>query len=76
MDESGDESNRAARIHPKLKYMRMLQNVADRKISQVLIDLDDLTAVCFVLLIASFHLCNRRNSLKKQMKMKRTASIL
>ena len=46
MDESGDETNASNRIHPKLKYMRMLQKVADRTISQVVIDLDDLSAVC------------------------------
>jgi DNA replication licensing factor MCM7 len=44
MDESGDEAG-GRRIDPKLKYMRMLQNVADRKVSQVLIELDDLAAV-------------------------------
>ena len=45
MDESGDETG-GRRIDPKLKYMRMLQNVADRNLSQILIDLDDLAAVC------------------------------
>ena len=37
--------NSAATRSPKLKYMKMLQDVADRKKSQVLIDLDDLDAV-------------------------------
>jgi DNA replication licensing factor MCM7 len=44
MDESGDES-RPRRPDPKMKYMRMLQNVADRMTGQVIIDLDDLLAV-------------------------------
>jgi hypothetical protein len=44
MDESGDEGG-ARRIDPKLKYMRILQRVADRDQSQILIDLDDLVAV-------------------------------
>ena len=45
MDESGDEAG-TRRIDPKLKYMRILQKVADRDQSQILIDLDDLAAVC------------------------------
>jgi len=47
LDESDEEANRTRRINPKLKYMRMLQKVADRTESQVLINLDDLAAVCF-----------------------------
>ena len=35
----------AATRSPKLKYMKMLQDVADRARSQILIDLDDLDAV-------------------------------
>ena len=45
MDESGDEATRARRPDPKLKYMRMLQNISDRGVNQVMIDLDDLLAV-------------------------------
>lgn len=30
---------------PRTKYMQLLQNVADRQVSQVLIDLDDLKSV-------------------------------
>ncbi|KAF2671306.1 putative DNA replication licensing factor Mcm7 [Microthyrium microscopicum] len=44
MDESGDEATRSRRPDPKLKYMRVLQNVADRATNQVVIDLDDLAA--------------------------------
>jgi hypothetical protein len=44
MDESGDEA-RSRRPDPKMKYMRMMQNVSDRSTSQVIIDLDDLAAV-------------------------------
>jgi len=45
MDESGDETNQPQRIDPKLKYLRLLQHVADRTVSQITIDLDDLDAV-------------------------------
>jgi DNA replication licensing factor MCM7 len=45
LDESGDETGRPRKGDPKLKYMRMLQQVADRVSNQVLIDLDDLAAV-------------------------------
>lgn len=31
--------------HPKIKYMNMLQKVADRELNQVTIDLDDLVEV-------------------------------
>jgi hypothetical protein len=44
MEESGDEVG-PRRPNPKLKYMRILQNVADRSVSQIVIDLDDLAAV-------------------------------
>jgi hypothetical protein len=47
MDESGDETNTPRRTDPKLKYMRLLQHVADRTVSQITIDLDDLDAVGF-----------------------------
>jgi DNA replication licensing factor MCM7 len=47
MDESGDETNQPRRIDPKLKYMRLLQNVADRVTAQITIDLDDLDTVCY-----------------------------
>jgi len=45
MDESGDETGRPRRPDPKLKYMRMLQNISDRGLNQILIELDDLAAV-------------------------------
>lgn len=40
-----DGQNEAQRRHNKLKYMKLLQDVADRKQTQVLIDLNDLDAV-------------------------------
>jgi DNA replication licensing factor MCM7 len=46
MDESSDETGRTRqRADPKLKYMRMLQQVADRTSSQVVIELDDVANV-------------------------------
>jgi DNA replication licensing factor MCM7 len=45
LDESGDEAAAARRANTKVKYMRMLQHVADRTSNQVVIDLEDLTAV-------------------------------
>jgi DNA replication licensing factor MCM7 len=45
MDESGDETGARRRVDPKLKYMRQLQQVADRQSTQIVIDLDDLAAV-------------------------------
>lgn len=54
MDDAYDAANSghevqqrrgAAMRSPKLKYMKMLQDVADRARSQILIDLDDLDAV-------------------------------
>lgn len=45
MDESGDEAARSRRPDRKLKYLRALQNVADRMTNQITIDLDDLSAV-------------------------------
>lgn len=54
MDDAYDSANGshevqqrrgAATRSPKLKYMKMLQDVADRARSQILIDLDDLDAV-------------------------------
>jgi MCM N-terminal domain len=44
MDESGDETG-ARRVDPKFKYLRQLQQVADRQSTQIVIDLDDLAAV-------------------------------
>jgi DNA replication licensing factor MCM7 len=49
-DVDGGDGNaaRPARQHrrdPKLKYMEVLQGVADRAVSEVLIDLDDLESV-------------------------------
>lgn len=50
-DENG-EQRRAGRRHrePKLKYMKMLQDVADRERSDILIELDDLATVRISLL--------------------------
>lgn len=47
--EGGDGTSQrkgASTRSPKLKYMKMLQDVANRKRSQILIDLDDLDSVC------------------------------
>jgi hypothetical protein len=44
MDESGDETGRVRRADPKLKYSRVLQQVADRQTNHITIDLDDLAA--------------------------------
>lgn len=47
MDESdghGPQRNRRSR-NPKLKYMQLLQDVADRRTNQVTIELDDLDQV-------------------------------
>lgn len=50
-DESGAQSRAGRRRNkePKLKYMQMLQDVADRERSDILIELDDLVNVsaCF-----------------------------
>lgn len=54
MDESDDGTNGRTRQRgraprqPKLKYMQLLQAVADRKRDNVLIELDDLDEVWFV----------------------------
>lgn len=49
MDDSdgGDAGARSRRSdrHPKVKYLKSLQDVADRVTSQVLIELDDLDSV-------------------------------
>lgn len=51
----GEENGRGARRKPgqyedpKKKYMNLLQKVADRQISEVKIELDDLKAVSFQL---------------------------
>jgi hypothetical protein len=48
-EESGEQGARTRRNgeqqHPKLKYMEMLQRVADRKQNEIRIELDDLDAV-------------------------------
>jgi len=55
MDDAADENGftrstyRGARdINPKLKYMEILQKVADRQTSEICIELDDLDAVSTV----------------------------
>ncbi|KAK4615400.1 DNA replication licensing factor mcm7 [Fulvia fulva] len=42
MDDADDGARTRSRTKSKLKYMNILQDVADRKSSQVLVDLDDL----------------------------------
>jgi hypothetical protein len=47
VDETGDPSSSRSRTRPsKLKYMDVLQDVANRTRSEILIDLNDLEAVC------------------------------
>lgn len=47
VDETGDPSSTRTRTRPsKLKYMDVLQDVANRTRSEILIDLNDLEAVC------------------------------
>lgn len=46
MDDVADRDGAAARHRTKRKYMEMLQEVADRERSDVLIELDDLQEVC------------------------------
>ena len=43
MDDAVDDNRRAR--DPKKKYMEMLQEVADRRLDEVCIELDDLDAV-------------------------------
>ena len=50
MDDIADENRRTSRrgeedAYPKIKYMNMLQKVADRQLNQVTIELDDLAEV-------------------------------
>lgn len=49
MDDVGDDAQRPGadrtRREPKLKYMQMLQDVADRERPNILIELDDLATV-------------------------------
>lgn len=47
-DENGGNARRQARVQekqPKLKYMELLQNVANRYKDEITIDLDDLAKV-------------------------------
>lgn len=41
-DAAGQSGGRTARREPKKKYLEMLQKVADREISEICIELDDL----------------------------------
>ena len=43
--ENGDQENGSQRIHPHLKYMKLLQAISERTKTQVLVELDDLAAV-------------------------------
>jgi DNA replication licensing factor MCM7 len=53
MEDAEDESNgtrrgRGARNRdPKKKYMEILQKIADRQLSEICIELDDLDTVCY-----------------------------
>lgn len=48
MDESDDATGNRRSRDPKHKYMQLLQDIADRKIDQVIIELDDLDEVSFL----------------------------
>lgn len=49
VDETDDPAPGSQRTRPsKLKYMNVLQDVANRTRSEILIDLNDLEAVCRV----------------------------
>ena len=39
---------------PKVKYMEILQDVADRKVSEICIELDDLDIVSLIQIISIF----------------------
>jgi hypothetical protein len=43
--DAGAARTRRNQQHPKVKYMKMLQDVADRKIADILIELDDVEQV-------------------------------
>lgn len=58
MDESGDEAA-SRKIHPKLKYMRQLQSIADRTSNQIIVDLDDLSAVCCLQMYKKFSFADK-----------------
>jgi DNA replication licensing factor MCM7 len=45
-ENAGQQQTRRGREkHPKLKYMQLLQDISDRKQSNILIELDDLETV-------------------------------
>lgn len=65
MDDMSDETRQRQRRqqrqqHPKLKYMSLLEEVANRRKDQVLIELDDLAEVWGIPL----HFWRRANKLK------------
>lgn len=43
--DAGNTRTRGNQQHPKVKYIKMLQDVADRKVSDIVIELDDLEQV-------------------------------
>jgi DNA replication licensing factor MCM7 len=45
--EDADAGNARTRAnqHPKVKYIKLLQDVADRKVSDIVIELDDIEQV-------------------------------
>jgi DNA replication licensing factor MCM7 len=50
-DEEAGERRRAARQQarePKVKYMDILQNIANRQEDEITIDLDELSEVCVI----------------------------
>lgn len=44
--DNGTAPTRRRDQHGKVKYMKLLQQVADRKTAQIIIELDDLEQVC------------------------------
>lgn len=56
MDESGD-GQAARRTRSKAKYINLLQDVADRKVDHIVIDLDDLDQVIIFKTPRTFMVC-------------------
>jgi MCM N-terminal domain len=56
-DEEAQEARRAARkesSRPKLKYMELLQRIANREEDEITIELDDLAEVCAIIRVEKF----------------------
>lgn len=44
-DDAPNNRTRGSQQAPKVKYMKLLQDVADRKVSDIVVELDDLEQV-------------------------------